>query len=109
MSTIYTWSIQTLDRTIADGIVYRVRYAVDAIHEVTADEVYNVTKTGYVALAAPAEGDPVIPYENLTEEVVLGWTKDALGTDQVEALEGSLQTEVDELLAPTKAAGVPWS
>lgn len=109
MSSTYTWSIQTLERTIADGIVYSVSFAIDAVHEVSADEVYNVTKSGYVTLAAPAEGDPVIPYADLSEKVVLGWTKDALGTEQVEALEACLQTELDELLAPTKAAGIPWS
>ena len=59
-------------------------------------------------LEAPAEGDAVIPYAELTEEVVVGWTKDALGAEQIEAIEARLQTELDEQAAPTKATGTPW-
>ena len=104
MSTTYTYSINTLERTTADGIVFSVHFTVAA-----ANETYSSSAYGTVRLAAPAEGDPVIPYADLTEEVVLGWTKDALGTEQVEALEVRLQTELDEQAAPTKAAGLPWS
>ena len=104
MSTTYTYSINTLERTTADGIVYNVHFTV-----VAANETYSSSAYGTVPLEAPAEGDTVIPYADLTEEVVLGWTKDALGTEQIEALEARLQTELDEQAAPTKAAGVPWS
>ena len=104
MSTSYTYTINTLERTTADGIVYNVHFAVAA-----ADETYSSSAYGTVPLAAPAEGDPVIPYADLTAELVLGWTKDALGAEQIETLEARLQTELDEQAAPTKAAGVPWS
>ena len=103
MSTTYTWSINTLERTTADGIVYNVHFTVAA-----ADETYSSSAYSDVPLEAPAEGDAVIPYDNLTEEVVLGWTRDALGAEQIEALEARLQTELDEQAAPTKAAGTPW-
>ena len=104
MATTYTYTINTLERTTADGIVYNVHFGVTA-----ADETYSSSAYGTIPLAAPAEGDPVIPYADLTEEVVLGWTKDALGAEQIEALEARLQTELDEQAAPTKAAGLPWS
>lgn len=103
MSTTYTWSINTLKRTTADGIVYDVHFTVAA-----ADETYSSSAYGNVPLEAPAEGNTVIPYGNLTEEVVLGWTRDALGAEQIEALEARLQTELDEQAAATKAAGLPW-
>lgn len=104
MSTTYTYSVNALERTTADGIVFTVHYSIDA-----ADDTYSSGAYGSIGLAAPAEGDPVIPYADLTEEVVVGWTKDALGTEQVEAIEARLQTELDEQAAPTKAAGIPWS
>jgi hypothetical protein len=103
MSTTYAWSINTLERTTADGIVYNVHFTVAA-----ADETYSSSAYGNVPLEAPAEGNTVIPYGNLTEEVVLGWTRDALGAEQIEALEARLQTELDEQAAATKAAGLPW-
>lgn len=104
MSTTYTYTINTLERKTVDGIVYNVHFTVAA-----ADETYSSSAYGSVPLEAPAEGDPVIPYADLTEEVVLGWTKDALGTEKVEAFEARLQTELDEQAAPTWAAGIPWS
>ena len=104
MATTYTYSINTLERTTADGIVYNVHFSVAA-----ANETYSSSAYGTVPLAAPAEGDTVIPYAELTEEVVLGWTKDALGAEQVEALEARLQVQLDEQAAPTKATGKPWS
>ena len=103
MSTTYTWSINTLERTTADGIVYNVHFTVAA-----ADETYSFSAYGNVPLEAPAEGDAVVPYAELTEEVVVGWTKDALGAEQIEAIEARLQTELDEQAAPTKATGTPW-
>lgn len=104
MSTTYTYSINTLERTTADGIVYNVHFAVAA-----ANETYSSSAYGTVPLAAPAEGDPVVPYADLTAELVVGWTKDALGAKQVAALEARLQNELDEQAAPTKAEGIPWS
>ena len=103
MSTTYTYSINTLERTTVDGVVYSVHFGLTA-----ADGTYSSSAYGTVPLEAPAEGAEVIPYAELTEELVLGWTKDALGDEQIEALEARLQAELDEKAAPTKAAGLPW-
>ena len=82
MSTTYTYSVNTLERTTADGIVYNVHFTVAA-----ADGTYSSSAYGSALLEAPAEGDTVIPYADLTEEVVVGWTRDALGAEQIEAIE----------------------
>lgn len=103
MATTYTYSIDTLEHTTADGVVYNVLFTITA-----ADETYSSSARGSVELAAPAEGAEVVPYAELTEELVLGWTKDALGAEQIEALEVRLQAELDEQAAPTKASGLPW-
>ena len=103
MSTTYTYSINDLLRTTADGVVYCVHFGVTA-----ADGTHSAGAYGDVALEAPAEGAEVIPYAELTEEVVLGWVKDVLGAEQVEAIEARLQVELDEQAAPSKAAGLPW-
>jgi len=52
----------------------------------------------------------LIPYADLTEEVVIGWVKEALGGDEkVAEIEAALQEQLDQQHAPTKAAGVPWA
>ena len=105
MSTTFTWSVSTLDRTVADGIVGTVHYTVSA-----ADDTYSSGAYGSVGLEAPAEGDDVIPYADLTEAGVIAWVKTALGGEEkVTEIEAALQAQLDEQRTPTKAAGVPWS
>jgi hypothetical protein len=50
-----------------------------------------------------------VDFADLTEEVVVGWVKEALGGEEkVAEIEAALQAQIDEKVAPTKAAGVPW-
>ena len=105
MSTTFTWSVSTLDRTVADGIVGTVHYNVSAV-----DDTYSSGAYGSVGLEAPAEGDDVIPYADLTAETVIGWVKEKLGgAEKVAEIEAALQAQLDEQRTPTKASGVPWS
>ena len=103
MSTTITWSVSQLDRHTADGIVYTAHYRVDA-----ADGTYTSGAYGSIAFEAPAEGDTVVPYADLTEAIVIGWIKDVLGTEKVDEVEAALQAQIDEQHAPTTASGTPW-
>ena len=105
MSTTFTWSVNSLDRTVADGIVNTVHYSVSA-----ADDTYSSGAYGSVGLEAPAEGDAVIPYADLTEAGVIEWVKAAIGGDEkVTEIQAALQTRIDEQRTPTTASGKPWS
>ena len=102
--TTFTWSVDTLERHTADGIVYTVHYRVNA-----ADDAYSSGAYGSIGLEAPADGDPVIPYADLTEDIVIGWTKTALGGDEkVTEIQDALQRQIDEQRTPTTASGKPW-
>ena len=97
--TAFIWNVANMERHTADGIVFTVHYTVDA-----NDGTYSAGAYGSVGLEAP-EGN-VIPYADLTPEVVSGWVKDKLGN--VTEIEAALQAQIDEQHQPTKAAGVPW-
>ncbi len=60
MAVTTTWSINTLERTLADGIVSIVHYNVVAVDDDDAN--FSASSYGSIGLAAPAEGDDVIPY-----------------------------------------------
>ena len=102
MTTTYTWAIAQLERTTADGIVFTVHYTVAA-----NDGTYASSAYGSIGLEQP-EGD-IIPYADLTPEIVIGWVQEKLGgAEKVAEIEAALQGQLDEQAAPTKAAGVPW-
>jgi hypothetical protein len=102
-TTTTTWGIAQMERHTADGIVITVHYTVDA-----NDGTYSAGAYGSVGLEAP-EGN-VIPYVDLTPEVVIGWVQECLGGDEkVEEIEAALQAQLDEKRSPTKAAGLPWA
>ena len=103
MTTTYTWAIANLERHTADGIVFTVHWTVAA-----NDGTYASSAYGSIGLEQP-EGD-IIPYADLTPELVIGWVQDKLGGDEkVAEIEAALQAQLDEQAAPTKAAGVPWA
>jgi len=99
MTTTYTWTIVSCERTTADGIVYTVHWTIAA-----SDGTYTSSAYGSIGLEPPA-GD-AIPYADLTPELVIGWVQAKL---DVPAIEAALQAQLDEQAAPTMAAGVPWA
>jgi hypothetical protein len=102
-TTTTTWGIAQMERHTSNGIVIVVHYTVDA-----NDGTYSAGAYGSVALEAP-EGN-VIPYADLTPEVVIGWVQEKLGGEEkVAEIEAALQSQIDEQRQPTTAAGVPWS
>lgn len=101
MSTTFTWSVASLDRTVADGVVTVVHYTVDA-----ADDTYKAGAYGSVGLEA---GETVIPYGDLTPEVVVEWVKEKIGGEEkVAEVEAALQAQIDEQRTPSQASGLPW-
>tara|TARA_R100001463_G_C3446319_1_gene213129 strand:- start:41 stop:358 length:318 start_codon:yes stop_codon:yes gene_type:complete len=101
-TTTFTWSVAQLERETADGFVFTAHYTVNA-----ADDTYNAGAYGSVGFERP---ETLIAFADLTEEVVIGWVKEAIGgADKVAEIEAALQSQLDEQKAPTKASGLPWS
>lgn len=102
-TTEYTWSVAQMERHTADGIVFTVHYTVAA-----SDGTYSSSAYGSIGLEQP-EGD-VVPYADLTPELVIGWVQEKLGGDEkVDEIQAALQAQIDQQRTPTTAQGVPWS
>ena len=101
-TTEYTWGIAQMERHCENGIIFTVHYTVAA-----SDGTYSSSAYGSIGLEQP-EGN-VIPYADLTPEIVIGWVQEKLGGDEkVEEIGTALQAQLGEQAAPTKAQGVPW-
>jgi hypothetical protein len=101
MTTSYSWKIANLERETEDGFVFAAHYTITA-----EDGTYSAGAYGSVGLERP---DTLIPFDSLTEEIVIGWVQEKLGgNEKVAEIEAALQSQIDEKHAPSKAAGVPW-
>ena len=103
MAITKTWSINTLERELADGYVSKVIFRI-----VGTDGTYTFRATGEVQLPKP---DTLVPYADLTEEVVLGWVKAKLDADNagtVANIETAVENGVTIQKTPTHGTGVPW-
>jgi hypothetical protein len=103
MANIYTWRIAQLERETSDGYVFVAHYTVDAKSD---DAVYSAGAYGSLGLERP-EGS-LIPYSELTEDVVVAWVLQKLGDEKVLEIHAALDSQIDEQRQPTKQAGVPW-
>ena len=100
--TVFTWHIAQLERETADGYVFTAHYTVDA-----SDGTYSAGAYGSIGFERPE--DDMIPFADLTEEIVIGWVKDKFGDEKVAEVEAALQSQLDEQRAPSKASGLPWA
>ena len=93
------WKIEQMDRQTSNGLVTTVHWRANA-----AEDSYSATSYGSVGLTA---GQSLIPFADLTKEVVIGWVKDKLGTEQVTAVEESLAAQIEAQKEPVSASGLP--
>ena len=103
--TTYTWKVSQLERETSDGYVYTAHWTVNAT-ETVEDKTYNAGAYGSIGLERPEED--LIPFENLTEELVVSWVLDKLGEEQVTNMETSLTNQIQEQKTPSKLQGLPW-
>jgi len=93
-----TWTIVQLDRQTSNGFVTTAHWRADAVDGDYSASTYSTSSW--------ADGTPTTPYADLTQATVLGWIW-ANGVDK-EAVEASLQAQIDLQKNPVTATGVPW-
>jgi hypothetical protein len=104
--TTYNWNCKTVDAYPQDGeytdLVYNVHWIVTGVSDELNPEgiAYSATSIGTQTLDT-SEVTDFIPFEDLTNEQVVAWTKGAMGEDQVASIEASIQSQIDALITPT--------
>jgi len=103
MATTFEWHIANMEHYTADGVVFTVHYTIGA-----NDGTYSSSAYGSIGLEKPEPGN-MIPYAELTEELVIGWVKQNFGDEKVAEIEAALQQQLNQQHAPTVAPGLPWA
>ena len=111
MAITYTWEINgtACKRDVADGyftnVVYRVK-GIDGTEE-------KARRTGEITFVKPES----LPSEFIAFDeskktpdsgTMITWVKNALGTDEVTAIEKSIEDEIALINKPVTEEGTPW-
>ena len=103
-----TWTIHQLERKAEDGFVVNVhwRYSISDTDEngkLLYADTYSVA-----SFAQDEEAEDYIPYEDLTEDIVIDWVKNSLGEEQFEQINISLVQQIENQKNPPIKTGLPW-
>jgi len=100
----YTWQVTSL-YTVDEGT--KTEYVVNAFYIIVGTETYEGVE--YTAsmdggtIFTVKEGQDFIPYDDLTNAIVIGWIKEDLGADGVTSCEASVGGMIDSEITPTVA------
>jgi hypothetical protein len=95
--TTFTWTVtQLLTETIAG----EQNYVVIANYEVVGVDGQYTSSISDSARFSTENVDNFTPYEDLTNDIVIGWVKSMLGPDTVANYEESIQGQIDSQITP---------
>lgn len=112
MTVAYEWNVVQMDcYPEVDSeidVVFNVHWALNGSETVDA-----TTYAGYCygTIWVKINGDePFTPYDQLTQEQVIGWVKSSMGVDQVNAYEANVAKQIaDKQNPPIVTPPLPWS
>jgi len=96
----FTWSITDLEYKTQDG------YIVRPFWQLAGTQGSNTTYiNGSLSFG---DGTPSVPFESVTEETVIDWVLNAIGSTEVASIEAALGQKLAQLNNPVFSFGRPW-
>ena len=108
MTITTTWKIDNIECLTQSeeytDVVYIVYWRLYASDGTTQTSIYSSCLVDFTP------GDDFIPYNELTEETVVGWVHASLGEEGVTRSETSVVASLEELLSPIAVSKpLPWA
>tara|TARA_R110000764_G_scaffold72848_1_gene149077 strand:- start:8 stop:310 length:303 start_codon:yes stop_codon:yes gene_type:complete len=100
MAITYTWTIPTVENTIANGGIYAIHWRCSAV-----DGDHSTSCHGFVGCTPDPDASDFIAYDSVTEANCIAWVQADVSKDDTEA---ALAAQIAVLKTPTTATGVPW-
>lgn len=97
---IFKWSVSSLEHRLSDGYVVRPYWRLEG-----TQGAFTVYRSGSLSFT---DGEPSIPYDSITEDLAVSWVTAHIGDSGVEDLKKSIKDELNELINPVVAFGLPW-
>jgi hypothetical protein len=101
----YEWNCRTVDvypqNEGETNVVYNVHWAVVGISQEADNESLPITAfaNGTQLISVNTEVE-FIPFEDLTNEIVVEWTKNAMDEEQIQSIEDVIASKIAELKNP---------
>jgi hypothetical protein len=111
MDITYTWKIQKLSvmQSPENNFVTGARWTCSG-----TDGTHVVSMDGETAFT-PQQDSPVVPYADLTEDIVYGWIQSAMGEIQLAntiiSIKAAIEGQINSLALPPEIATIespPW-
>jgi hypothetical protein len=108
MANTYTWSVKKMTAHAKEGNFENIIHSVEWDCSAT-DDVDTVATSGTQAIEFNA-GSSFTPSNQLTEQLVVGWVKTAMGQQTVSAVQSQLDAQLQEVKTPeTVNIALPWA
>jgi hypothetical protein len=107
--TTFTWTVKQL---LTETIAGEQNYVVIANYEVVGVDGEYTASLSNIARFSTENVDNFTPYEDLTNEIVIGWIQAELGVDGVSNLEACIQGQIDSQINPPvvpQNTPLPWA
>ena len=107
--TTYTWNVTALYTETIDGeqnYVVIANYTVVGVDDTYSAEISNIARFSTASVT------PFVPYQDLTEAIVIGWIQDELGVNGVSNLEACIQGQINSQINPPTVpqnTPLPWA
>ena len=96
----YRWEIETMSRIKETGFVNQLSWVCWGF-----DGIYQSNVSGTIYYDPEDVTGTITPYEQLTEEQVIGWVKSQVNEANVIA---DIDAKIDAYIKPTRMSGTPW-
>jgi hypothetical protein len=95
--TTFNWIVTTL---WTETIAGEQNYVVNAAYDVTGVDGTYTASLQNTAQFSTASVSPFIPYDELTNDIVVGWIQQDLGVNGVANLEACIQGQINSQINP---------
>jgi hypothetical protein len=102
---MFNWTVSAMDYTVSQDGHTNV---VNTVHWRVSKEDGDNSGSSYGTVGLEAPSGTFVEWDDITEEIAVGWAKAALGDEQVAATEAAIDAQIAEQANPTSGTGVSW-
>ena len=107
--TTYEWKIPNLEyypvKDNLDKVVHVIHWII-----IGTNGKYQTSEFGVQTVNTDSlNPDNYVPFDQLTQEIVVGWLENAMGPDRVNQIKDNIENKINDLINPPNVlAPAPW-